>query len=129
MAFEKLNERSIRLFAATPDELEKKRPNLNSPYFRVSRRSIEKLLYITKGDVIMSLGVWKRKGKEGKPDYFTAELTYPDAEGQAKYLKKDDEWKAANPRSAGDQAARLKYAINQASARRIGVADADDVPF
>ena len=129
MAFEKLNERSIRLFAATPEELEKKRPNLNSPYFRVSRASIEKLLAMTNGDVIMSLGVWKRKGQEGKPDYFTAELTYPDAEGQAKYLKKDDEWKAANPRSAGDQAARRKYAMNRAAERRLGTEEAPDIPF
>lgn len=130
MAYPKLNSRSIRLFAATPEELAKKRPNLNAPYFRISRSEIENLLSLTDGDVVMSLGVWKRQGRDGKPDYFTAELTYPEtSEAQAKYIARDDEWQKSNPRSAGDAERRRQYAINQRAAESCGVADAEDVPF
>ena len=132
MSFCKLNERSIRLFTATPEELEKKRPHLNAPYFRVKRAEVENLLRVTDGDIILSMAVWKRKGKDGKPDYFTAEITYPDdPEVVARYIAKDEEWKAKNPRSAEDAERKRKYAMNQKAAERIGVAEVEEgeLPF
>lgn len=115
MAYEKLNERSIRLFVATPEELAKKRPNLNAPYFRVTRDKLHQLLDTTDGDVVMSLAVWKRSGRDGKPDYFSAEISFPtDAETHAKYLAKDDEWKAAHPHQVGDNMDRRRYDSGQA---------------
>ena len=135
MAYRKLNERSIRLFAATPEELEKKRPDLNAPYFRVPRAELEAALACTQGegdDVILSLAIWKRKGQADKPDYFTAELTYPDdPDVQKHYLEKDDEWKKNHPKSVDDRERRKRYAMNQQAAKRIGVesVEQDDMPF
>lgn len=116
MAYPRLNSRSIRLFVATPDELAKKRPNLNAPYFRISRTEIEKALELVgpNADFVCSLGIWKRPGRDGKPDYFTAELSYPDnAEAQQKYLKKDADWIAAHPHENRDNAARYGHAVQQ----------------
>lgn len=135
MAFRKLNERSIRLFAATPEELEKHRPDLNAPYFRVPRKELEAALRATQGetdDVIFALAIWKRKGIEDKPDYFTAELTYPDdPEIQKHYLEKDEEWKKNHPKSVQDRERRKRYAMNQQSAKRIGVENVaeGELPF
>lgn len=130
MAYRKLNERSIRLFAATPEELAKKRPNLNAPYFRVKREDLEALLSVTDGDVVLSLGVWKRQGRDGKPDYFTADISYPDdPEVQAKYIAKDDEWKSAHPHQTNDAEARKRYAMNKQAAEKVGLDEDFEPPF
>lgn len=131
MAYPKLNSRSIRLFAATPEDIERKRPNLNAPYFRINRAELDKLLsYCGDADPIVSLSIWKRKGQDGKPDYFTAELSYPEgAEAQNRIRTKDDEWLSKHPRTAVDSERKRQYAINKRAAENIGVSDADDMPF
>ena len=134
MAYPRLNVRSIRLFAATPEELERKRPNLHAPYFRVSRTELDKLIELAgDGDVMLSLGVWKRQGRDGKPDYFSAELTYPDTEAQQKYLQKDADWEARNPRTVSDQQRRQDHAMRPSATATSAVApepeDDVELPF
>ena len=130
MAYPRLNIRSIRLFASTPDELERKRPNLHAPYFRVKRSELDRLLSLVPAgsDVVVSLGVWKRQGRDGKPDYFSAELTYPETEeAQQKYLLKDAEWEARNPRTVSDQQRRQDHA--QAAPAPSAIPADTDFPF
>lgn len=134
MGYAKLNERSIRLFVATPEELGKGRPNLNAPYFRVKRSDLVKALESTADgadDVIMALAVWKREGKDGRPDYFTAEITFPDdPDVQKHYLEKDDEWKANHPKSVMDANERRRWAMNKKAAKECGLdQDDNDMPF
>ena len=124
MAYHRLNERSIRLFVATPEELAKNRPNLNAPYFRVKRSDLQAALEASGGqaeDVIMSLSVWKRAGRDGRPDYFTAEITFPDDPNvQKHYLEKDDEWRRNHPKSVMDAEARKRWAMNKQAEKTWG---------
>ena len=134
MAYPRLNARSIRLFVATPEELARKRPHLNAPYFRISRTELEKALELVgpNADFICSLGIWKRPGRDGKPDYFTAELSYPpDAETQQKFLKKDAEWMAAHPHENRDNSERYGHAVKQTATHAAAPAQSDDglLPF
>lgn len=131
MAYPRLNTRSIRLFPATPEELEKHRPNLHSVYFRISRAELDKALAIAQGgDIVASIGVWKRTAQDGKPPYFTAEISYPDDPAKMKELAdKDRAWEAAHPRTLNDQDRRRTDGSNASRQASASVPDDDNLPF
>lgn len=133
MAYDKINKRTIRLFAATPEELAKNRPNLNGTFI-VSLEDLHSMLddMAIDGEVAMAISVWRRKGKEGKPDYFSAEITVPPADRQAVLIKKEHDFLKANPRTDEDAKRKRDYAMNQAAAKRAGLESAhsdDFLPF
>lgn len=131
MAYPRLNTRSIRLFAATPEELAKRRPNLHSVYFRISKAEIDKALAISGGgDIVASIGVWKRDPQDGKPPYFTAEISYPDDPAKMKELvEKDREWEAAHQRTMNDQNRRRTEGSNSARQAQTDASDFCALPF
>lgn len=137
MAYTKLNSRSIRLFVATPEELERNRPNLNAPYFRISKEAITSLYELSRktgsGDVVCGLSVWKRQGADGKPDFFSAEVSFPDdITTQNKYLDKDDAWLKEHPkteRNAERKAAYRKRADKDPAEVDLSEEQDHDLPF
>lgn len=108
MAYPRLNTRSIRLFVATPEELAKRRPNLHSVWFRISKAEIDRAFAISGGgDIVATIGVWKRDPQDGKPPYYTAEISYPDdADKMRELVAKDRAWEDSHPRTVNDQQRR-----------------------
>lgn len=124
--YEKLNEKSGRLFATKAEKLQQnpKLPNLNGS--------------IVIDGVLVYVGIWKRTSQKTGNTYFTMELTYPNdedarlkadgpatSEAAAKERKYDEE----NPRTKEHAKSAWKARANDESANRNGAIDPDDMPF
>lgn len=121
--YERANTKSGRLFVTEQERLadNPKLPSLNGT--------------IMVDGVVMYLGLWKRKSKNGL-DYFTAELTYPNDEearlkadkpATSKAAQKEREYDQAHPRSAKHDKSRWDSRGQQDGGTPDD--DGDQVPF
>lgn len=120
--YERANDKSGRLFVTEQEKLadNPKLPVLNGT--------------IMVDGVVMYLGLWKRKSKNGS-DYFTAELTYPadetarlkaDGPATSKAAAKERDYEAKHPKSKENDKGRWQSRDNDGDN---GNSDDADMPF